>query len=115
MSTAGWIEAERTPHAGVEWHLGLQVLRRLLRLRVVGSVGVERIHAWVCATARSVVLQRPLPFWRRSLNSGCELHVVECGFACEGWITVFAALLLASIDLPQQVGNQSAAIVVSQL
>ena len=115
MSTAGWIEAERSPHAGVEWHLGLQVLRCLLWLRVVGSVGVERIHAWVCATARSVVLQRPLPFWRRSLNSGCELHVVECGFACEGWITVFAALLLASIDLPQQVGNQSAAIVVIQL
>ena len=41
MSTGGWLEAERTPHAGVEWHLELQVVRRLVRLWVVGCAGAR--------------------------------------------------------------------------
>jgi len=48
--------------------------------------------------ASSVVPRMPMPFRQRSLESGFELANVHCGLDRQGWITVFAALVLAVTD-----------------
>jgi len=84
-------------------------------------IRVELLHAFVCSTTDSVVPRMPRLFWWASLDSGFGLARLVLGFDRQGWITVFAALLLAlitlfagydhvdllgaaSIDLPQQAG-----------
>jgi hypothetical protein len=41
----------------------------------------------------------PRPFWWTSLDSGFRVATVLLGFDRQGWITVFAALLLALMML----------------
>jgi len=81
----------------------------------------ELLHVLVRGAARAVVPRMHGLLMRRSLDSGLALATVVLGLDRQGWITVFAALLLAlitlltsyshvdllgaaSVDLPQQAG-----------
>ena len=59
----------------------------------------ELLQACVCSTTDCVVPRMPRPFWWASLDSGFGLATLVLGFDRQGWITVFAALLLALITL----------------
>jgi len=59
----------------------------------------ELLHAFVCSTTDSVVPRMPSRFWWRSLDSWFGLATVDLGLDRQGWITFFAAILLALITL----------------
>ncbi len=90
--------ASRAAPVSSDAFLAVQGLRSLMGCSCWRIRG-ELLHACVCDSAGSVVPRMPRPLWWTSLDSGFRVATVFLGFDRQGWITVFAALLLALIML----------------
>jgi len=112
--------AQSNARKQVQWSVGLQTMQRLMRPGGVGCAGPNPFRGCSCPRIRASSFMSwsaapPVPWFHGCMACSCGAVWIQ------GWITVFAALLLAlitlltsyshvdllgaaSVDLPQQAG-----------